>query len=56
MKFGPGKPVSIQWLPLVWSPEPWFTVRMTASLSACRAVFEHNSVNSIPGTLVWIGL
>ena len=25
--------MSIQWLPLVWSPVPWLTLRRTASLS-----------------------
>ena len=33
--------MSIQWLPLVWSPEPWLTVRRTASLSAMLRLPRH---------------
>src|SRR5215213_4366424 len=52
LKAGPSNPVSIQWLPLVWSPDPWATLRTTAILSAIRACRGISSPNWRPGTLV----
>ena len=49
LKAGPSKPVSIQWLALVWSPEPWLTVRSTASRSINRACSGNNSPKWTPG-------
>ena len=46
--------MSIQWLPLVWSPVPWLTVRRIASRSIRRACSGSSSPNWTPGRLVAI--
>ena len=46
--------MSIQWLPLVWSPVPWLTDRRIASRSIRRACSGISSPNWTPGTLVAI--
>ncbi len=51
------RPVCIIWWPVSWTAAAvWYTLRMSAYLSACFAMRGKFSEISMPGTLVLMGL